>query len=438
MSTPARGTRLPRLVNHLCRRGGEQSGAVLLVVAVLMTAILASAALAIDVGSFYHAQRQAQAAADAGALAAAQDMASSGSATATNDGTTIAQTNYPGATVTVSEPTTNEAKVIVNASTPSFLGRALGLTSAKVSATAVAGVTGVLKQCTNPGSSCYAIFAMDTSCSNNPISFSGGGTTINGAMWSNGSISVSGTGSSFGPTFYGSNCSVKASGDTFSSGPTPSPPQMQWPIDYSTDFPACGGTGELSCTGPCDVSTTPCPAANLTPSFCTEASNATSWTISSTLQSGNIYCDVGTGTASDPSTWNGAITVKAGATLIESSYVSGSITFDGSGSTLEACGYSISGYLASGCNSTIPAPVTRNYPLAYLTGTGFVINGSGASLTGDVFAPNGLLAWNGSGSSVTGFFEGQDVTLDGGNVTGDGPTGGTWGTSFTGSVSLLQ
>ncbi|MGH2856864.1 MAG: pilus assembly protein TadG-related protein, partial [Solirubrobacteraceae bacterium] len=90
----------------------------LLIVTVLMTAILASAALAIDVGSFYHSQRQAQAAADAGALAAAQDMADSGSATATNDGTTIAQTNYPGSTITVSEPTTNEAKVVVNAFSP--------------------------------------------------------------------------------------------------------------------------------------------------------------------------------------------------------------------------------------------------------------------------------------------------------------------------------
>ncbi|MGH2890526.1 MAG: pilus assembly protein TadG-related protein, partial [Solirubrobacteraceae bacterium] len=255
MSTPARATRLPRLVSHLRRRGSEQSGAVLLIVTVLMTAILASAALAIDVGSFYHAQRQAQAAADAGALAAAQDMAGSASATATSDGTTIAQTNYPGATVTVSEPTTNEAKVIVNASTPSFFGRALGLTSAKVSASAVAGVTQASTTCSSPGSSCLAIFAMDSNCSDNGINFTGGGgNNINGGIWSNGTLGLNdGGGDTIGPSYYGNGPGCKMTetggGDQINGtyehnatndppGSAAEPPTTTWPIDYSKDFPA--------------------------------------------------------------------------------------------------------------------------------------------------------------------------------------------------------
>ncbi|MGH2926953.1 MAG: pilus assembly protein TadG-related protein, partial [Solirubrobacteraceae bacterium] len=292
------------------RRAVDESGAVLLIVTVLMTAILASAALAIDVGSFYHSQRQAQAAADAAALAAAQDLGGASSATATSDGTTIAQTNYPGATVTVSEPTTNEAKVVVNAVSPGLLGRALGVTGAKVSASAVAGVTVPSTKCTSPGSSCLAIFAMNSNCSVNGILFNGGGNTINGGMWSNGSTDLNGGGDNIGPSYYGTDCQFTENGgsDTIDGhhvaqqtndppGTAPEPPTTTWPIDYSKDFPACGGAGELSCTGPCDVSASPCPAANRTPSFCTQATNAASESLVSwnpgTLKSGNVYCDIG-------------------------------------------------------------------------------------------------------------------------------------------------
>jgi len=419
---------------------------VLILVAILLTAILASAALAIDLGSFYQAQTRAQSAADAAALAAAQDLAGSSSTAAAADGTTIAQTNYPGATVTVSQPTTNEAKVTVNASSPSIFGQALGLTSARVGATAVAAVTGTTTRCTSPGRSCYAIFAMDTSCSAQPIDANGGGVVINGGMWSNGSLVINGGGSSFGPTYYGSSCSatVNGGGTSFASGPTPSAPQTTWPVDYSKDFPPCGSSGEPACTGPCDVSTTPCPAANLTPSFCTQASNASSWSLDSnypyTLQSGNIYCAVGSGVAGNPSTWNGAFVLSGGGDSTEATFVGGALTTNGGGDSLTACGYATAGYLASACSSSVPPPATANYPLAYLTDGGqpFTMNGGGITLTGDVFAPNGSLTWNGGGDTLTGFMEAQDVTLNGGGITGDGPAAGSIGSSSGPTVSLLQ
>lgn len=422
----------------------------LILTALLLTALLASAALAIDLGSFYSAQTKAQSAADAAALAAAQDLGGSGSATATSDGTTIALTNYPGATVTVAEPTTNEAKVTVNASSPSFFGKALGLTSARISASATAAVTGGSRICTSASISCLSIFAMSTSCTTNPVNFTGGGDDITGGVWSNGSISVGGGGSDFGAVNYGngSGCKVSPSeyeqqNNSFTSGPTASPPQTTWPIDYSKDFPACGGSGEPACTGPCDVSTTPCPAANKTPSFCTQSSNATSWTLDSwypyTLQSGNIYCGVGTGTASKPSTWNGQISAnQSGSTAIEATYVAGSFVIGG-GSILTACGYSISGYKASGCSSSVPSPQTPNYPLVYVTSTsGFSYPGGGGALTGDVFAPAGPITWDGGGTTVTGMLEGQTVTWEGGGMTGDGPPAGSFGSTSGGTVSLLQ
>src|SRR5579875_2224287 len=426
-------------------RAGEERGVVLILVAILLTAILASAALAIDLGSFYQAQTRAQSAADAAALAAAQDLAGSSSTAAAADGTTIAQTNYPGATVTVSQPTTNEAKVTVNASSPSIFGQALGLTSARAAA------TGTTTRCTSPGSNCYAIFAMDTSCSNPPIMMTGGGNDVNGAMWSNGSINVGGGGSEFGPTYYGngSGCAMLPSlyqqqNNTFTAGPTQSAPQTTWPVDYSKDFPPCGSSGEPACTGPCDVSTTPCPAANLTPSFCTQATNASSETLYSwyphTLQSGNIYCDVGSGVAGNPSTWNGEIIAdQSGSTPIAATYVAGSFSVGG-GSILEPCGYSISGYQPSGCSSSVPTPVTGSYPLVYVTGSGSPFNfpGGGGSLTGDVFAPNGALTWDAGGTTIVGFLEAQDVVWQGGGMTGDGPVASSVGSSSGPTVSLLQ
>ena len=432
----------------------------LILTALLLTMILASAALAIDLGSFYSAQTKAQSAADAAALAAAQDLGGSGSATATSDGTTIALTNYPGATVSVSEPTTNEAKVTVSASSPSYFGQALGLSSARVSASATAAVTGGSVKCTTPGSGCLALFAMSTSCSGTPpINFDGGGNNISGGIWSNGSVDIGGGGSVIaGGANYSnrSGCQFIEDGGgnsvdgTYENNATNDPPgstavapTSTWPIDYSKDFPACGGTGELSCTGPCDVSTTPCPAANKTPGFCTEASNATSWTLDSwypyTLQSGNVYCGVGTGTASNPATWNGKISAnQSGSTPIKATYVAGSFS-PGGGSELEACGYSASGYQASGCSASVPSPVTQNYPLIYVTGTsGFSFEGGGGSLTGDVFAPNGPISWDGGGTTITGMLEGQTITWGGGGMTADGPPAGSFGSSGGGTVSLLQ
>ncbi len=117
---------------------------VLVIVAGMMVAVLGMAALAIDIGSFYKAQRQAQSAADAGALAASQDLPGSTSS-ATTDGNTYALKNYPGATATVTPNYNNvpgEVQVSVTADTPSFFGRIFGITKATVSASAVAGGNG--------------------------------------------------------------------------------------------------------------------------------------------------------------------------------------------------------------------------------------------------------------------------------------------------------
>ncbi len=76
-----------------------------------MTAMLTMAMFVVDVSYLYIANRQAQNAADAGALGAAQDLTGAGADTditqdtaASADGTTVAKANDPNATVQVTAP----------------------------------------------------------------------------------------------------------------------------------------------------------------------------------------------------------------------------------------------------------------------------------------------------------------------------------------------
>jgi Flp pilus assembly protein TadG len=105
----------------------------------MMVAFIGLAALAIDVGSFYQAQRQAQGAADAAALAGVNYLPTSQGLATTAANNYVAQ-NYPGApTPVVTYPSSTQIKVVVSNSTPSFFGRVFGITSANVGAMAIAG-----------------------------------------------------------------------------------------------------------------------------------------------------------------------------------------------------------------------------------------------------------------------------------------------------------
>jgi Flp pilus assembly protein TadG len=421
------------LVDGLRQRGRNEEGAVLVLVAICMVFMLGMAGLAIDVGSWYQTQRQAQSAADAAALAGAQDLPGS-PATATTDAQSYGNKNM-GCTscTTVTTPYQSSASQIqatVTAQGAIWFARILGIGSPTITAVAAAKAAPGRASCPTPGSGCYAVFAMDSSCSGSAVTF-GGGTHITGGVNSNGSLNVGGGGSTFGPTTYGngSGCTVGPSGyqqqnNTFTSGPTSQAPSATWPIDYSADFPACTGA---ACTGPSG-----------TPSFCTQATTAASETLQTfnpiNLTSGNIYCDVGTGTPGTPTTWNGAITANGG--TVKATFVAGSVTFGG-GTTASSCGYTSSGYSSTGVSTGVPTPATTNYPVVYALGSGTAINngGGGGTFSGDMFAPNGTI-YMGGGTSTT-FLEGKDVSIPGGGFTGDGPTY-SGGPPATGSGSLVQ
>jgi hypothetical protein len=280
------------------------------------------------------------------------------------------------------------------------------------------------------------MFAKDNTCTAGHVSLtiSGGAIGI-GAILTNGTGSINGGSSdSFGNTTFGptaSGCTWNDTGGTksYGSGPTSGPGTSDWPINYAYDFPACtAGT----CAGP-----------GGTPSFCTVSNfSAATWSVTPAVNSPQIYCDVGSGTPSTPTTWNGAMAVtQAGtsSTPQEATYVTGSVTFSGNGYS-EACGYASSGYVAAGCAASVPKPpYSTNYPLVYALSAGSAVtaNVGGSSFVGDIFAPAGLISFTGGGST-TGFLEGWDVTFSGGNLTADGPANTQTSFPTYGTVSLLQ
>lgn len=403
---------------------------VLAFVAIMMIVFMGMAALAIDLGSYWQAQRQVQAAADAGALAGAQDLAAApGSATA--DATTYAQSNVPGATVSAdATSTTNVITVNVTSPTPVVFGRFLNLFSQNVSARAVAGRTAGTS-CSSPvsgSSSCDAIFAKDSTCTDTGISISGGGLNFNGGIQSNGSASTAGMGNNgvlSGPLIVGNGTGCAWNGSTGGASAAAKAPAAYWPIDYSLDFPACAGA---ACTG-----------AGGTPSYCTASSTSTTWALSPVT--GNIYCGVGTGTASTPSTWNGTINVSVGSGTIKATYAAGSVSIAASaGAISQPCGYAASGYVSSGCTTTVPKPATTNYPIIYAVSaasTAITISGGNGTIDGDLFALNGTVNFGGGQTSSLGFIEGQKVVVTGGGLSGDGPSTSVPATTF-GDVALLQ
>ena len=403
----------------------EERGAVMVIAAGAMLAMLAMAAFAIDVGSWYQVQRQAQGAADAAALAAAQDLPNGAAITdgqaygnidmACTNCTTIT-TPYNGSSTVVKATVTTTAR--------SFFGGLLNVTSANVSASAVASETPG-GGCSSPGFGCYAIYASDTNCSSNySVIFNGAGDTITGGVQSNGSIDLIGGSQQLGPTYYsntsGCNVTTGGSGDTFTSGPKAQAPLTAWPFDYSHILTACGGSGEIACTGP-----------GGTPSYCTQAAASYDYPTNA-VTTNNIYCAYGTGTKSDPSTWNGLIYFHSG------SFGS---------STTPLYGTWIGGTIEVGRQSFLaPQASTPNYPVFYATGSGncsssssggICMVASGSGVNGGMFAPSGTIEFNG-GSGTANFLEAKDVNLIGGSFTGDGPTTGTVSSSATGSSALLQ
>jgi Flp pilus assembly protein TadG len=215
----------------------DERGVTLVFVAVSMTFMLGFAAIVIDVGAWYAVHRHAQAAADAAALAGAQDLPASQS-TATTDAQAYVTKNFNGATPTVTFPSSSQIKVVVSTTGPIWFGKIFGASAPTItaSATASSSATAVAGP----------IYANSTSCS--AISFTGlnGGVQMGGLV-TNGGISFGGSNSATVSSIsYNSTCGAPAhnAGVTITSSSTNAGGNT-FPLDYRNQLASinCNGNG---------------------------------------------------------------------------------------------------------------------------------------------------------------------------------------------------
>lgn len=447
---------LDRAAHALRHLRGDQGGQSLIVVALAMTVALGISAFAIDAGIWYQKHHQAQVAYDAATLAAANCLANAGSGQPCTSSTdvsaaktiavTYAQQN--GITISPSDVSVDTTKdtVTINAPTgaPSFFANLFGIHSATVRAGATASwKTSGSTPCTATNQSqCSAIYAGNTSCTQ------GEGLQFGTANQGGASLSVTGMIHTEGEMTF-QNATVGASGLTvsgscYSAGTMPSNdgntatqvPSESWPIDYrkSPYFTAC---------------TTDCKTvsgiANV-PSYCTQATTSSSGFtfyqnngVYVLPQNGNIYCSIGTGNPSDPSTWNGQIDFQTSIPANANSQCKSYTTATYIGGTIISKNPNGGGFQM--CLS--PASTSNNC-LMYSNDTVELYNGQ-FGWTGDIFAPDGTIQLGTAGSGG-GSFKSPSGMLEGLNVfdpnismtlTGDGPvmTGGGGTSSGTDSLT---
>ncbi len=465
--------RMRALSKALRRLIRDDSGQSLVVVVSSMTVLLGVAAFGIDAATWMSKHHQAQVVADSAALAAAHCLANPGqsgsivlngaqttvpactSGTDTTDADQVA-IDYAaanGLTITASNVTVNTTThtVSVNAAATSsgVFSAIAGISSTSQSAGAKAGwTTGSTSTCTGSSEQCDAVYAGNTACpstnspgaSQSPVSGfqdgnTGGGATpiVNGTVHSEGGITIENS----GPSFNGSP-PITVAGSCYTAGNMPDynkateVASQPWPINYAASpyFSACTTT----CTTVSGI-------ANV-PSYCTQATtSSTGFNFTNVNNnpelpvSGNVYCSIGTGTASNPATWNGPIQIQANdpASGCGSSYPQ--VTFIGG---------NISFITNNGGGTSICLSPDLDNCLMYSTGNINIYNGT-FNWTGNIFDPSGTIqlgsqgAGGDSDSSTSGMLEGWNVylinvTL---NLTGDGPAGSSSGGSSGGSDSLL-
>jgi hypothetical protein len=418
----------------------EERGQSLVVIVISMTLIVAVAALAIDASDWFATHHKAQVTADAAALAAANYMGHGGSTgSATSTATTYASDN--GLPISSNNVTVDASSKTVTVTVPTtgslfFAGISLG-SGPSISARAVA--SWKIRDCSSPASNCAFAFGADNVCGSTTGVQGIGGTkaTPNSpTAVSNGvTVNKSGVGNSpavTGEVVSASNITTYTNGNqnwpnanalypssegtSSCSGPSPSNPSpyagavtdpvsSTFPIDYRTTYTAC---------------TTTC-VSNFPP-YCTVDSTAATLPITTPTVNA-VYCDAGSGASvntEDPSTWNGTINVSL---QNNATFIAGTVNMTKSGNTTAgpAAGNQLLAYGAE-CNPSLAPPIcsggaTTTSPAVTLSG------GGGGTITGDSFAPSGVIDDYTSGSAqLQGFLEGWDVVYDAnGTVLGEGP-----------------
>jgi len=355
------------------RRRGDR-GSIAVVAALTLTVLIGMAALVVDGGYVAMRRRALQGVADAAALAGGFSLPTS--ATAISQAKAIATANgytngTNGFTVTVNSPYSGDAQrieVIIQGTTRTFLGAALRINSGTLYARAVAKLDA-------PNAS---IFAGSAACAGSAggdaLMLNGNGNQIHGDVHSNGSLFVSGNNTtSVGDVEYGNSCTpaTVTGGVVATSGPT-NVANQAYPLSWTAASFTC--TYKVT-SGVFDVT------------------NGSYYQSAGVLKSG-VYCSTG-----------------GGGLQVNASNISGNVTFvaDGpiqiNGNSLNFTAYSNNVWLYS---SYSPASMYTNV---------IQVGNDSLTWTGDVFAPNGLIAANGTGDNITGSIIGKYVQIGATNWT---------------------
>lgn len=346
---------------------GER-GAVSVMVALMLPVLVGMAAFAVDLGEWYWQHRQLQTAADAAALAGA--FALPNSTTATTQAQSYVSKNVSGATTTVTTPynsSSSQIKVTVTKPAASILSGVLGITPPTEKVTAIASKA--------PSTVAAAVFASDTTCSDNAVDIEGNGANIPGGIYSNGTFYNGSNNDSFGWVDYGgpNSCSAHDGNGTFTSGlPVFHKNASGWPWDPRPDLPAC-----------------------------TYSAASFNFNMGGMAIPSGVYCATGNITLSGNN-------------------MSGNVTFIAASFTLTGNNGSFTPYWGlSDCSCSTGLFV-------YQTGSStLTLGGNGAGgIYGAVFAPNAQIVETANSFTATGFLEGKEVQFQGNNYTlnGSGPT----------------
>ena len=226
------------------RRTSDERGQALVITVLFLVVMTGMAGLVIDVGSWYVKDREAQSAADFGALAAAAELPTS-PGKAVLFGEDYVDKNLDGATAAVTtgfEGDPRKAEVKVDTEADTFFLRMFGWESVDVGARAVA------KRLA--GGVPLAIFGYEDDCKELGVRCNGDGMNITGGIHSNGVLHVNGNDNSAGGATSGgpNECDPYVTGSNVDFGGEPLPVEdftfHDWPVFFTKSQFTCTYTAD--------------------------------------------------------------------------------------------------------------------------------------------------------------------------------------------------
>jgi hypothetical protein len=366
----------------------SEGGSIALLMAASLGFFMALAAIAIDIGYLYLAQRRAQVVADLAALGGAVYYTKTSQTAATNAAQAIETANgYPTAAPTY--PTSYQVSVtLTTPTTQMFFGKILGLASRGVTVTAVA----------SAGNQVPAIWSGGGCGSPTGLQLNGGGTgyIINGDLDSYGQLNFF---TSPGGTINGSLTNSNAAGClpptnggntvTGSQGSVPPSALPPDPFGYNinTDFPACMFGTSLTSVGIYNV---PVVGGVITPGVYCAGSNGVNISSGGTINATQLtVLTTGPITVSGPGinitgTYPGAHGIAFFSTWTTADCATQAINLGFPGGTVDGNAYAPNGcFQISGDSYTLDGAIAAN-EVQYGAGNSWTIDSSFAGTDGKI------------------------------------------------------